>query len=149
MKRLFIVLVLFLGIGVAVFLAYFNNTSLANPITVSYYTELKESLKERGFENRLVVVCTKRSKLINFILIKISQAEPKSRHLIGEAIDILVGDINSDGKTDGKDVDDVYQILDTEIVKDKGGIGTYKSKGFLTKQMVHIDCRGYRARWNR
>lgn len=149
MKRLFIILVLFLGIGVAVFLSYFNNTNLVNPITVSYYTQLKKTLKQEGYKDRLVVVCTKRSPWVNFILNKISQAELKSRHLKGEAIDILVGDVNSDGRTNGKDVDIVFHVLDTRIIKDRGGIGTYKNKSPLIKQMVHFDCRGYKARWHR
>lgn len=133
----------------AVFLAYFNNTRLVNPITVAYYTELKETMKREGYKDRMIVVCTKRSAWVNFILNKISQAELNSRHLKGEAIDILVGDINSDGKINGKDVDIVFQILDNEIIKGQGGIGTYKNKNILLKQMVHFDCRGYKARWHR
>lgn len=36
------------------------------------------------------------------------------------------------------------------IIKEKGGIGTYKNQTeFFTQQMVHFDCRGYRARWNK
>jgi uncharacterized protein YcbK (DUF882 family) len=116
---------------------------------VWYYKELKKNLVQKGYKDRLLVVCTKRNKWVNYILVKISQAEPNSIHLKGEAIDILVFDVNSDGKSDGKDVDMVYKILDTEIIKDKGGLGTYKNQGLLTTLMVHIDCRGYRSRWNR
>lgn len=149
MKRLFIFLVIFIGIEVAVFLSYFNNTNLVNPITVSYYTQLKKTLKQEGYKDQMIVVCTKRSQWVNFILNKISQAELRSRHLKGEAIDILVGDVNSDGKINGQDVDIVFHVLDTQIIKDQGGIGTYKDKSILIKQMVHFDCRGYMARWHR
>jgi uncharacterized protein YcbK (DUF882 family) len=149
MKRLFIFLAIFIGIGVAMFLSYFNNTTLVNPIIVSYYTQLKETLKQEGYKDRMVVVCTKRSTWVNYILNKISQAELKSRHLKGEAIDILVGDVNSDGRTNGQDVDIVFYLLDIKIIKDQGGIGTYKNKSPLIKQMVHFDCRGYKARWHR
>lgn len=149
MKRLFIFLSIFLGTGVAVFLSYFNNTNLVNPTTVSYYTQLKETLKQEGYKDRMIVVCTKRSRWVNYILNKISQAELRSRHLKGEAIDILVGDVNSDGRTNGIDVDIVFYLLDTRITKDQGGIGTYKNKSPLIKQMVHFDCRGYKARWHR
>ena len=136
-------------LSVIVFFSYFHNTRLINPVTVGYYKELKQTLKQKGFKDRVLVICTKRNEWINDIFIKISQAEPNSRHLKGEAIDILVFDINSDGKINGKDVDIVYNILDTEIIKDNGGIGAYKNQGLLSRQMVHFDCRGYRAKWNR
>jgi len=73
-----------------------------------------------------------------------------SRHLRGEAIDFIVFDVNEDGNSDHKDVDIVYEILDRKIVKNSGGIGTYKNEtGFINRQMIHIDCRGSRARWAR
>ena len=128
---------------------YFNNINLVNLTTVSYYDQLKETLKQEGYKDQMVVVCTKRSRWVNYILNKISQAELRSRHLKGEAIDILVGDVNSDGRTNGQDVDIVFHLLDTRIIKDQGGIGTYKNKSPLIKQMVHFDCRGYKARWHR
>jgi uncharacterized protein YcbK (DUF882 family) len=114
-----------------------------------YYSQLKETLKREGYKDQMIVVCTKRSRWVNFILNKISQAELRSRHLKGEAIDILVGDVNSDGRTNGIDVDIVFHLLDTRIIKDQGGIGTYKNKSPLIKQMVHFDSRGYKARWHR
>ena len=53
------------------------------------------------------------------------------------------------GKSNNQDVDIVFDILDNVIIKEKGRIGTYKSdNSFFNKQMIHIDCRGYRARWN-
>ncbi len=74
----------------------------------------------------------------------------ESRHLIGDAIDFIVFDINGDGSSNSDDVDIVYDILNKQIIKDKGGIGTYKNeKSFINKQMIHIDCRGYGARWAR
>jgi uncharacterized protein YcbK (DUF882 family) len=77
-------------------------------------------------------------------------AAKKSRHLTGDAIDFLVFDINNDGNADQYDVDIVLDILDREIIGPKGGIGSYKrEKGFINRQMIHIDSRGYKARWNR
>jgi hypothetical protein len=73
---------------------------------------------------------TKRSKWINEIFIKISPAEPESHHLKVEAIDILVFDVNDDGNINGKDVDVVYKILDTEIVKDNGVLVITKIRVF-------------------
>ncbi|MEZ4685496.1 MAG: hypothetical protein R3B47_05380 [Bacteroidia bacterium] len=69
-----------------------------------------------------------------------------SKHLDGQAIDVVVLDVNEDGKADAEDVDIVYELLDKKIIRDKGGIGTYykNSKDFFSRQMVHFDCRGRR-----
>ncbi|MGB0932220.1 MAG: hypothetical protein ACPGVB_15660, partial [Chitinophagales bacterium] len=64
--------------------------------------------------------------------------------------DILVLDVNKDGESNDKDVDIVVDILNEKIVKNEGGIGTYKKEGsFFSRQMVHFDCRGYWARWHK
>ena len=89
-------------------------------------------------------------KLHNYIQVKLSGAAKKSRHLSGDAIDFIVFDVNKDGIANRKDVDIVYKILDEIIIKNNGGIGTYKNEvSFIDRQMIHIDCRGYRARWDR
>ena len=134
----------------SLFICYLNNTKLVNPKTVSFYNELKYKLKQNGFSNHLIVISTKRFKWHNNIQVKFNGAATKSRHLVGEAIDFVVFDINGDGISNGKDVDIAYNLLDKEIIKDEGGIGTYKRENnFFNRQMIHIDCRGYRARWNR
>lgn len=149
MKRLLAsisILILLIGI---LFFSYFNNTSLANKQTVGYYNELKRALRQKGYSDNLIVISTRRFKWHNDIQVIISGAATKSRHLQGDAMDFLVFDINSDGNVNAEDVDIVYEILDKEIIKDKGGIGTYKNQNILSRQMVHIDCRDVRARWNR
>ena len=96
------------------------------------------------------MISTKRVKWHNDIQVKLSGAAKDSRHLVGDAIDFIVFDINDDGKSDSKDVDIVFEILDKDIITDKGGIGTYKNEhSFIDRQMIHIDCRGYKARWAR
>ncbi len=145
--KFFIVIVL---IAVGLFFFYFNNTRLVNVKTRTFYTELKDTLKQRGFSAKLLVISTKRAKWHNDIQVKFSGAAKDSRHLIGDAIDFIVFDVNDDGKSDSKDVDIVFDILDKEIIKDKGGIGTYINEhSFFDRQMIHIDCRGYKARWAR
>lgn len=145
--KFFIAIIL---ITAGLFFFYFNNTRLVNVKTRTFYTELKDTLKQRGFSTKLLVISTKRVKWHNDIQVKFSGAAKDSRHLIGDAIDFIVFDINDDGKSDSKDVDIVFAILDKEIIKDKGGIGTYKNEhSFFDRQMIHIDCRGYRARWAR
>lgn len=146
MKILKLIFVLF-ALSLVVFFTHFNNTKWVNPVVTDYYYySLKESLREKGYTNNLLVISTKRSKLENKLLQKISVAAPNSTHLEGNALDIIIGDINADGKIN--DMEIVYQILDTEIVKDKGGIGVYKNQGFIIKQMIHIDCRDEKKRWN-
>jgi len=132
----------------AVFFLYCNNTALANNKTVAFYNQLKDTLQKRGYKTKLLVISTKRFGWHNYIQTKFTHAAKKSKHLTGDAIDFLVFDIDSDGKSDSTDVNIVTAILDKSIVKNLGGLGTYKTdKGFLNQQMVHIDCRGNKARW--
>ena len=149
MKRFLRILAAINLVAIAVFFLYCNNTSLANNKTVAFYNQLKNTLRKRGYKSRLLVISTKRFGWHNYIQTKFTHAAKHSKHLTGDAIDFLVFDINSDGKSDSTDVDIVKTILDKNIVNNLGGLGTYKTdKGFLNQQMVHIDCRGYRARWN-
>lgn len=145
--KFFIAIVL---IAAGLFFFYFNNTRLVDAKTRTFYSSLKDSLRQKGFKAKLLVISTKRVKWHNDIQVKLSGAAKDSRHLVGDAIDFIVFDVNDDGKSDSKDVDIVFGILDKEIIRDKGGIGTYKNEqSFIDRQMIHIDCRGYRARWAR
>ncbi len=84
---------------------------------------------------------------------------PNSRHVYGDAMDLFVDedgdgnmdDLNGDGERNRADVDLLYRII--EQVKDRpenaaltGGVGRYYQAshhgGF-----VHVDARGFRARW--
>ena len=134
----------------AIFFFYCNNTQLVDARTRDFYKDLKDSLQRKGLSARLLVISTKRAAWHNAMQVKFSGAANNSRHLSGDAIDFLVFDVNGDGSSNSKDVDMVFDILDNEIIKDKGGIGTYKNEhAFINRQMIHIDCRGYRARWAR
>lgn len=147
-KKILLAFLILLVIIVATFFFYFNNVDLVNPITQGYYNELKFSLKEKGYAPNLLVVSGKRLRWHNKLQVLISGAAKKSKHLKGEAMDFIVFDVNEDGVSDREDVDIVYTILDKQIIKSNGGIGTYKTKKFwLYRQMIHIDCRGSRARW--
>lgn len=148
MKRILKILTVLFLLSIGIFFLYFNNTNLTNQRTVHFYDQLKDTLKVRGYKAKLLVISTKRFKWHNSIQVKLSGAASKSKHLTGDALDFVVFDINSDGASDAKDVDLVYNILDKEIVTNKGGIGTYKTESsFIHKQMIHIDCRGRAARW--
>jgi len=67
----------------------------------------------------------------------------KSRHMKGQAIDMTIGDINKDGIYTKEDKKIVLDICDKKVIGNKGGIGLYPGT-----RAVHIDVRGYKARWN-
>lgn len=66
----------------------------------------------------------------------------KSQHINGKAVDMVVEDINKDGKKNQADKTICLEILE-ELVGERGGIGRYP--GSMT---IHIDSRGYGARWD-
>lgn len=115
-----------------------------------FYQQLKEELQKGDYSPSFFIISGKRYGWDNGFLSEFGNAVKNSKHLNGEAIDIIVLDVNQDGASDEKDVDIVFKILNEKIVKNAGGIGTYKkSSGFLNRQMVHFDCRGYWARWHK
>ena len=69
----------------------------------------------------------------------------KSQHLWGKAIDFRVKDINGDGLIDMMDKRIVLDILERRVIAKRGGIGRYLDH----ETALHIDVRGYPARWNR
>jgi hypothetical protein len=83
-----------------------------------------------------------------------------SRHLWGGAADIFIDenpkdkmmdDLNKDGKIDYKDAAVLYDIIDNMYGKPWykpfiGGLGRYKKK-YNHGPFVHVDVRGFRARW--
>ncbi|MGB0931032.1 MAG: D-Ala-D-Ala carboxypeptidase family metallohydrolase [Chitinophagales bacterium] len=66
-----------------------------------------------------------------------------SRHILGEAIDLGIRDIDRNGKYEEKDKQIVLDLLDKTIIGSKGGVGKYPNT-----KAVHFDVRGYRARWD-
>lgn len=66
-----------------------------------------------------------------------------SMHLFGKALDLKIGDINKDGLISEEDKKIVYDILDKNLIKNKGGLGYYPKT-----MILHIDIRGSRARWD-
>ena len=143
--------VIFLFFLLIIIIWFYTNSLIGvNQITKNYLQNLKETLKEKGFQPNLFVISGRRWQLDNYLLNTFGGAAKKSQHLKGNAIDIIVLDINNDGKRNTKDVDIVYKLLNDKIINQKGGIGTYKNtNGFFNRQMIHFDCRGYAARWHR
>lgn len=63
----------------------------------------------------------------------------ESRHQLGDAIDLMIGDVNRDQRKDREDKKAVVPVFN-RVVGSKGGFGKYA-------RSLHIDTRGYRARW--
>lgn len=68
---------------------------------------------------------------------------PKSRHIWGQAVDLRVSDVNKDGRYTKEDKQIILDILEHKVIKNQGGIGRYPGS-----RAVHMDVRGYRARWD-
>ena len=82
-----------------------------------------------------------------------------SRHIYGDASDIFIDedhnsvmdDLNGDGKSNIRDAAVIYDIVNRIDNNPQtkwllGGLGTYKKTTAHT-WFVHVDTRGYRARW--
>ncbi|WP_052333943.1 D-Ala-D-Ala carboxypeptidase family metallohydrolase [Neolewinella persica] len=68
---------------------------------------------------------------------------PYSRHIAGDALDLVIGDVNQDGQTNAADKAIVLNLCERKLIGNRGGIGRYPGT-----QVVHIDLRGKRARWD-
>ena len=66
-----------------------------------------------------------------------------SRHINGQAIDMVIGDVDGDGAYSSEDKDIILEIVDKAVIGDRGGVGRYPGS-----RTVHIDVRGFRARWD-
>lgn len=82
-----------------------------------------------------------------------------SRHVYGGASDIIIDqnkdgsmdDLNKDGVTDQKDVKIFHNIVEAEFGKTgyekfRGGLGFYRKNG-RHNGFIHVDVRGWKARW--
>lgn len=144
--RLFFV-ILIIGGGIWVYCCSLINV---HPTAIQYFEQLKTETVAQGYRPSFYVLSGKRNKYHNQFLTRFGGAASQSRHLKGEAIDVVVLDVNRDGVANTKDVDIIYNILNQKIVGNKGGVGTYKNQsGLFNRQQVHFDCRGYLARWHR
>lgn len=102
--------------------------------------ELQDALFEKGLnETGFVIVNGFRHPSYNAEV----GGAAKSRHVKGEAVDILIEDIDDDGWSTQTDKEIVLDILEKQVIKDKGGIGRYPGT-----MSVHFDVRGFRARWD-
>ncbi|MFH1957249.1 MAG: D-Ala-D-Ala carboxypeptidase family metallohydrolase [bacterium] len=118
---------------------------------------LVEKLNEKGYKTDTIQIMSGyRTPYYNKVIGNVKY----SRHLYGGAADIFIDenpkdgrmdDLNKDSKIDYHDAIIIYDIIDSMYGKEwyeifHGGLGWYKK----TKKhgpFVHVDVRGFRARW--
>jgi len=129
---------------------YYTNSILPGGITVQYLmidarllyklAELQKELKNKNLDpEAMTLVSSFRYPRYN----KSVGGASRSRHILGEAIDIRIGDINKDGKYTQNDKQIVYDLLDKKLIANQGGLGRYPGT-----RTIHFDVRGHRARWD-
>lgn len=123
---------------------YFSNTPLywgMDKRILFKLLELQQALKSRGYNPYGFRASTgHRTPEFNEAL----NGASKSRHIAGEAVDLVIGDIDGNGRYTEADKSIVLELCEKEIIKNEGGIGRYPGT-----RVVHIDVRGYRARWDK
>ena len=104
------------------------------------FIELQQVLRDKGYDPDAVRINSgRRTPAHN----RIVGGAKGSRHQRGDALDLRIGDVDRNGWTDRRDKEIVLHILDGRIIGSRGGLGLYPGM-----QTVHMDLRGYRARWN-
>lgn len=126
------------------------------PLILQKIELLMDKLHENGIEAKtLFLMSAYRTPYYNKAIGNVKY----SRHQYGDAVDIYV-DENLDGVIDDLDGDGISTIKDAEVIKQLveqieadpankdliGGMGKYNKNSAHT-YFIHIDTRGYRARW--
>lgn len=115
-----------------------------------------DRLNERGYRaSTFEVLSGYRSPFYNASIGRVRY----SRHIYGDAADVFVDgsgngmmdDLNGDGRIDIRDAEVVYRIVDELHAQGwfepyVGGLGKYRRTP-VRPPFVHIDTRGFRARW--
>ena len=108
---------------------------------------MEEKLKGRGYRTLFFVSSGKRSPWYNDLLGTVKN----SYHLQGKAIDIMVLDIDGDWVFDGRDIsilEDINREVERVHPELVGAFGTYRKEGGIYANMVHLDTRGRRVRYD-
>jgi uncharacterized protein YcbK (DUF882 family) len=102
--------------------------------------ELQENLRAKGYNpDAIRITSGHRTPMHN----RIVGGARSSRHQRGDAIDLRIGDVDRNGRTNRNDKQLVLDILERRVIGSRGGLGLYPGT-----QTVHMDLRGHRARWN-
>lgn len=130
---------------------------LVNPATLIKLETLLEAAHHKGWEAKtLHVMSGFRTPYYNR---SIGNKTTSSRHLYGGAADIWLDgdgdgqmdDLNKDGKVDKDDARELAKLAESLATKGgrnwpTGGVGVYGANA-AHGPFIHIDSRGYRARW--
>ena len=101
---------------------------------------LQQELRKLGHDhNGFKITYGHRSPIKNELV----KGAKSSKHIMGQAVDIVINDIDRDGKYTEKDKNIVLDIAERIVIGNKGGIGRYPGT-----RTVHLDVRGSRARWD-
>lgn len=101
---------------------------------------LQEALEKAGYDKTAFSILSGHRHPKNNEEVK---GAGSSKHLKGQAIDMRIYDINGDGHYSPNDKQIVLDILEREVIGNRGGIGRYPDT-----RVIHIDVRGKRARWD-
>lgn len=129
---------------------------LVNPVLLVKLEHLIDGLVEKGLDvSTLFIMSGYRTPYYNKAIGNVKY----SRHIYGDAADIYV-DENLDGVIDDLDGNEKRNMLDAMVIHEVlsdlendpenehlvGGIGKYKKNSAHT-YFIHVDTRGYKARW--
>lgn len=129
---------------------------LIDPLLLTKLEMLIENLGKKGIPaDHLFIMSGYRTPFYNASI----NNGKYSRHIYGDATDVyvdenhdaVIDDLNKDGKSSMADAEVIYQTVETIEKKPEnkaliGGMGKYKKTASHTWD-VHVDTRGYRARW--
>jgi hypothetical protein len=140
LKTAFVLLLL-----LVVYLIFFTK---ANPKITAKIALIETAMKNDGYRPLWINICGTRSRWYNAIL---PNAIGQSPHLVGDAIDMYVFDIDGDYRFTNRDVEilrEYNQLIEGTHPEMTGAFGTYLSKTFA-RRMVHFDTRGTSIHYNR
>ena len=145
MKKILIISAVF------ILLSYFFFVRPANDNVTLKVNLVKKELKSMGYRPIWFMISGHRDKLLT----KISYNNSKkfSQHMIGNAIDVEVIDIDGDWDFDDNDIR-LIEKANYRVEKKNpnlvGALGTYRNKNsdWLEWHQVHFDTRGYKKRYN-
>jgi len=113
---------------------------LLDPKLLYRFLDLLKALKAKGYKPNFQIDDGYRYPSFND---KTGGAKG-SLHTHGMAVDIDIFDVDGNGKTEKADKKIILDLLENQIIKDKGGVGRYP-----WSQTVHFDVRGWYARWDK
>ena len=126
---------------------------LLKPSLIILLEKIIEDLNTKGHTiEKVTVMSAYRTPYYN----KLIGSSKHSRHMYGDAADIYIDqngdgyldDLNRDGITDDKDTEYLANIAISvqKKYKLKGGVGKYKRNSHHPR-FLHVDTRGFNARW--